>query len=161
MLNPTYPATSGAQACMLGTQITECVQLALSQVVPKDTSALWGRHLNPGFAGKLRDRIDPRTKSIQLYRGAAFYSSPSNGAIYGYDGTDGLGPTISAGAVLRAPVEVEEWDMPYRWLHYEFLTDSGGAGQWRGGLGTHVEYLNTHDPKVWQPLDCLVDDRQF
>jgi N-methylhydantoinase B len=57
--------------------------------------------------------------------------------------------------MVRAPVEVEEWYIPYRWLHYEFLTDSGGAGQWRGGLGTHVEALNVYNPEVWQPLDCL------
>lgn len=156
VLDPVYPATTGAQACFLGTQVTECAQLALSQVAPKDTGALWGRHLNPAFAGVRRDRIDPRTKSPQAYRGSGFYSTPSNGAIYGFDGTDGIGPTISAGAILRAPIEVEEWNFPYRWLHYEFLTDSAGAGQWRGGLGTHVQYLNTHDPKVWRPLDSVV-----
>ena len=57
--------------------------------------------------------------------------------------------------MVRAPIEVEEWYIPYRWLHYEFLTDSAGAGQWRGGLGTHVESLNVYNPEVWQPLDCL------
>ena len=57
--------------------------------------------------------------------------------------------------MIRAPIEVEEWYIPYRWLHYEFLPDSAGAGQWRGGLGTHVEALNVYNPEVWQPLDCL------
>jgi N-methylhydantoinase B len=57
--------------------------------------------------------------------------------------------------MIRAPIEVEEWMIPYKWLHYEFLTDSGGAGQWRGGLGTHVEAQNVYNPEVWQPLDCL------
>jgi N-methylhydantoinase B len=51
---------------------------------------------------------------------------------------------------------VEEWEVPYRVLHYEFLPDSAGAGQWRGGLGTHVKMLNTYDSEVWQPLDCVV-----
>jgi N-methylhydantoinase B len=36
------------------------------------------------------------------------------------------------------------------------LTDSAGDGQWRGGLGVHVEYLNCHAPKTWRPLDCAV-----
>lgn len=157
VLGPVYPATTGAQAPTLGTHVTECVLVALSQVAPKDTSALWGRHVCPLFSGKRRDRpIDPRTESVQFYHLGAFFSDPSNGAIYGYDGTDGLGPTISAGAILRPPVEVEEWEVPYRVLYYEFLTDSAGAGQWRGGLGTHVEMLNTYDSKVWQPLDCVV-----
>ena len=155
-LSPVYPATTGAQGVMLGTQAVECTQLALSQVVPKDTSALWGRHIQPMFTGKRRDIIDPRTKSIGFYISSPFHSDSSNGAIYGYDGTDGLGPAGSAGAVTRSPVEVEEWELPYRLLHYEFLKDSCGHGQWRGGLGTHVEVVNTYNRKVWQPLDCVV-----
>jgi len=156
VLGPRYPATTGAQACTLGTEVTECVQVALGQVVPEDTSALWSRHLNAMPAGKRRDKIDPRTKAPQLYWTTTFHGDGSNGAIYGYDGWDGLGPCISAGAVLRAPVEVSEWDCPYRWLRYEFATDSAGDGHWRGGLGTHFEILNTYDPEVWQPLDCVV-----
>lgn len=62
----------------------------------------------------------------------------------------------AAGAAIRSAVEVEEWDTPYRWLHFEFSTDSAGTGQSRGGLGTHVEYLNTEDPNLWHPHDNLV-----
>lgn len=156
VLGPTYPVTTGAQAPTLGTQVTECVQVALGQVVPKDTSALWSRHLNPILTGRRWDRIDPRTKSPQLYWEAPFHGDGSSGAIYGYDGFDGLGPCHTGGAVLRAPIEVEEWDAPYRWLHHEFLMDSAGDGQWRGGLGTDLELVNTYDRKVWQPHDCVV-----
>ena len=46
-------------------------------------------------------------------------------------------------------------DDPLHLVQYEFLTDSCGHGQWRGGLGTHVEAKNMYDRKVWQPLDCL------
>jgi N-methylhydantoinase B len=52
-------------------------------------------------------------------------------------------------------VEVEEWLIPYRWLHYEFLKDSAGDGQWRGGLGTEVHILNTYDRALWQSHDCV------
>ena len=156
VLGPTYPATTGAQAPTLGTHVTECVQLALAQVVPMETSAIWSRHLSPIVTGKRRDRIDPRTGSPQVYWTSPFHSDGSSGALYGYDGVDGLGPCHSGGAVVRAPVEVEEWDTVYRWLHYEFLTDSAGDGEWRGGAGTDVQIQNTYDPKVWQPLDCVV-----
>jgi N-methylhydantoinase B len=155
VLDPVYPATSACQSVTLGQQIGECVQLTLSNVSPKDTPALWGRHVNPLYAGKRRDMIDPRTGSIQEYTGHTFHSAPSSGASLGYDGVDGSGSSPLGGAMVRAPVEVEEWLMPYRWLHYEFLQDSAGAGQWRGGLGTHVEVLNVYDRAVWQPLDCL------
>ncbi len=156
VLGPTYPATTGAQSVTMGTQITECVQIALSQVVPKETSAIWSRHLSPIVTGKRRDRIDPRTGAPQVYWTSPFHSDGSSGALYGFDGVDGLGPCHAGGGVVRAPIEVEEWDTVYRWLHYEFLKDSMGHGQWRGGAGTEVRILNDYDPKVWQPLDCVV-----
>ncbi len=156
VLDPTYPATSAGQAPNLGTHITECVQIVLGQIVPKDTSALWSRHLCPITTGKLRNKIDPRTKSPQFYWASPFHGDGSNGAIYGYDGTNGLGPCHTGGAVVRAPVEVEEWETPYKWLNYEILTDSAGDGEWRGGTGTDFKIVNTYDPKVWQPLDCVV-----
>jgi N-methylhydantoinase B len=155
VLSPVYPATSASQGVVLGQEVSECVQLTLSQIVPKDTAALWGRHVNPLYAGKRRDLIDPRTKSIQEYTEHTFHAIPSSGAKYGYDAVDGSGSSPIGGAHVRAPIEVEEWACPYRWLHYELLTDSAGAGQWRGGLGTHVMSLNVYNPEVWQPLDCL------
>jgi N-methylhydantoinase B len=136
--------------------ITECALIAFGQAVPKETSALWTRHLNPKFSGKRRDRIDPRTGSIQYFDIGGFMSDGGNGAIYGYDGTDSFTPYNAAGAVLKAPVEVEEWEAPLRWLRYEFLADATGHGQWRGGLGTHVEILHTYDPEIYQPHDTMV-----
>ena len=156
VLDPTYPATSGAQAPTLGTHVTECVQVALGQIVPKDTSAIWARHLNPIITGRRRDVVDPRTKSPQLYWTAPFHADGSMGAIHDYDGWDGLCWALGAGGVLRAPIEVEEWETPYRWLRHEFISDSAGDGQWRGGLGVHLEMLNAYNPEVWQPHDCVV-----
>lgn len=76
VLRPEYPATTSCQAVVLGMEITECVQLALSQVVPKETAALWGRHVNPLYSGKRRDMIDPRTKSISEYTAHTFHGPP-------------------------------------------------------------------------------------
>jgi N-methylhydantoinase B len=156
VLDPVYPATSGAQAPTLGTHVTECVQVALGQAVPKDTSALWARHINPIITGRRRDVVDPRTKSPQLYWTAPFHGDGSMGAIYGYDGWDGLCWVLGAGGSLRAPIEPEEWETPYRWLRHEFITDSAGDGKWRGGAGVHWEILNTYNRKVWQAHDCVV-----
>lgn len=154
-LSPVYPATAASQAVTLGLEITECVMLAMAQVDPKESPATWGRHVNPLYAGKRRDKIDPRTGSIMEYTAHTFHAVASSGAAQGFDAVDGNGSTPLGGAMIRAPIEVEEWMVPYRWLHYEFLTDSCGHGQWRGGLGTHVESENVYDRKVWQPLDCL------
>lgn len=153
--DPIYPATSTSQAVTLGMEITECVMLAIAQIVPKETPATWGRHVNPLYTGKRRDIIDPRTGFISEYTAHTFHAIASSGAAWGFDATDGNGSSPLGGAHIRAPIEVEEWYIPYRWLHYEFLTDSCGSGQWRGGLGTHVEALNVYDKKVWKPLDCV------
>jgi N-methylhydantoinase B len=157
VLSPIYPATCAAQGPTVGTHVTECVQVALSQVVPERASALWSRHLSPILSGKHRDRIDPRTGSPQIYWMCPFHSDGSKGAVTGFDGGDGVGAaTISAGAALRGPIEVEERENPYIWLNYEFITDSAGDGKWRGGLGNELEMMNTTDPATWKPLDCLV-----
>lgn len=156
VLDPIYPATSGAQAPSLGTHVTECVQTALGQVIPEDVSALWARHLNPILSGKRRDVLDPRTGSPQLYWTAPFHADGSQGAIYGYDGWDGLCWALGAGGVMRAPIEPEEWETPYRLLKHEFITDSAGDGCWRGGLGVDWQIENTYDPSVWHPHDCVV-----
>jgi len=155
VLDPVYPATCASQSVVLGMEVTECVELALSQVIPKETPALWGRHANPLYCGKRRDMIDPRTGYISEYTAHTFHSVPSSGASWGYDAVDGSGSTPLGGAMVRAPIEVEEWYIPYRWKKYEFKQDSEGAGRWRGGLGTHVESLNVYNRDVWQPLDCL------
>ena len=160
VIDPVYPATSGGQVVSAGV-ITECALVAFGQAIPKKTSALWTRHLNPKFSGKRRDHIDPRTGSIQYFDVAGFMSDGGNGAIYGYDGTDSFTPYNAAGAVLKAPVEVEEWEAPLRWLRYEFLTDATGHGRWRGGLGTQVEIMHTYDPKLWQPHDTMVMTGNF
>jgi N-methylhydantoinase B len=156
VLWPTYPHTTGGQAPSVGTHVTECVQLALAQVVPRETSAIWSRHLSPIVTGKVRNQIDPRTGAPRVYWASPFHQDGSSGALYGYDGIDGLGPCHAGGAVVRSPVEVEEWDTPYRWLHYEFLQDSAGDGEWRGGAGTDVVIQNLCDPESWQPHDQVV-----
>ena len=150
-LSPVYPASAAAQAVTLGMEITECVHMAMVQVDPKETPGTWGRHVNPLYAGKRRDKIDPRTGSIMEYTAHCFHAVASSGAAWGFDAVDGNGSSPLGGAMVRAPIEVEEWMIPYIWSKYEFLTDSCGHGQWRGGLGTHVEAKNIYDRKVWQP----------
>ena len=93
----------------------------MGQITPKDTPALWGRHVNPLYSGKRRDMIDPRTGSFGEYTAHTFHAIPSNGAAWGFDGVDGSGSSSLGGAHVRAPIEVEEWYIPYRWTHYEFL----------------------------------------
>jgi len=86
-----------------------------------------------------------------------FTSDAGNGAIWGYDGWDGVGPAIGSGQFLRPPVEIMERDVPYRVLHCQWITDSAGDGQFRGAIGTHAEYLNEQDPDVFIPGDAVAE----
>lgn len=56
------------------------------------------------------------------------------GAAPGYDGAHALAGILSSSR--NTPIEsIEQIHPQLRMLHYRLVPDSGGAGQWRGGLG--------------------------
>lgn len=61
------------------------------------------------------------------------------GATRGQDGESALCP-VTNGDTRNTPVEVIEAKAPLRVRRYALRADSGGAGQWRGGLGTIYEF---------------------
>jgi N-methylhydantoinase B len=61
---------------------------------------------------------------------------------------DGLsGITVNQSNAKIAPVEIIESEFPTRVLRFELIADSGGAGEFRGGLGIRREYLNLADAR--------------
>jgi N-methylhydantoinase B len=59
----------------------------------------------------------------------------------GDDGYDHIGMIDASGGVLDQDYEMYEQQTPHLILHHEYLCDSGGAGQWRGGLGVETKIL--------------------
>ena len=54
------------------------------------------------------------------------------------DGTNGSG---ADGAYLKnTPIEITETEVPIQILRYGLMPDSGGAGRWRGGLATALDF---------------------
>ncbi len=151
-----YPATCGGQGPVFGSAIANCIQLALAQAIPKDVPAGWPPHFTPIFSGKDRFKIDPRTGGPRLYWSSPFTSEASSGAIWGYDAWNSLGHCTGSGAMTRAPIEVQEQENPWRFLRCEWLTDSSGHGQWRGGIGCYAEYEYIASAENYRPGDCLV-----
>jgi N-methylhydantoinase B len=49
--------------------------------------------------------------------------------------------TTTHGDCRRVPIEVEENESEALVTKFELVPDSGGAGRWRGGLGTRMEVL--------------------
>jgi N-methylhydantoinase B len=60
------------------------------------------------------------------------------GAISGRDGTEGSGANF--GFLKNTPVEINEAEVPVKILGYGLARDSGGAGRYRGGGGTSLEF---------------------
>jgi N-methylhydantoinase B len=61
---------------------------------------------------------------------------------------DGLsGSSVNQSNAKIAPVEIIESEFPTRLTRFELIRDSGGAGQFRGGLGIRREYVNLADAR--------------
>ena len=67
------------------------------------------------------------------------------GARTGKDGMSGI--TVNQSNARIAPVEIIESEFPTRVTRFELIADSGGAGEFRGGLGIRREYLNLADAR--------------
>ena len=67
------------------------------------------------------------------------------GGVGARPGKDGLSVTAFPSGVGAIPVEVTESDSPIIFWRKEFLPDSGGAGEFRGGLGQFFEIGSSED----------------
>lgn len=131
IVNPLPPAP--VASCTLDTAcaILEAMYMALSKALPNRATAAWNRWCGPAISG-----IDPR--SGEFYVGYAFCGMGGGGAMPFQDGPSYVGDGIDLGGLTAPNIETNEMDMPHITLKHEFLTDSGGPGKYRGGLG--VEY---------------------
>jgi N-methylhydantoinase B len=67
------------------------------------------------------------------------------GARAGKDGMSGI--TVNQSNAKIAPIEIIESEFPTRITRFELIADSGGAGEFRGGLGIRRDYLNLADAR--------------
>jgi N-methylhydantoinase B len=128
-LNPLPPAAVRARMC--GAYRTfDCVLMALQQALPSRAPAL-GFNVNTtvGFSRSTDAGFRIFIEDI----GGGWGATPHA------DGQDMLDAPLSNCKIT--PVEMLELDHPHlRLVRYEFLPNSGGDGQHRGGLGTVREY---------------------
>ncbi len=126
IVNPEPPAAVVGGNLETSQRVTDVVLGALGEAVPKRvTAAGQGTMNNVTFGG-----TDPRDSSPY-----AFYET-QGGGFGGRVGKDGLdGVHVHMSNTMNTPVEVLETAYPLRVERYEFRPDSGGAGQFRGGLG--------------------------
>jgi N-methylhydantoinase B len=69
----------------------------------------------------------------------------------GYDGASGTATHLSN--LHITPIEIMESEFPCRVTRFELIPDSGGAGEWRGGLSLAREYELLDDATVIRRYD--------
>ena len=132
LINPIYPAPCFASTADPGDRISEIMQLALSRILPDRVTAgsyATGNNLTAGG-------FDPeRQEDFVLY----VFESGGCGARATKDGNSAEWHLMAN--CKNESMEVWERRYPVRFHRYELVEDSGGAGTWRGGLGTtrHLE----------------------
>jgi len=63
------------------------------------------------------------------------------------DGTNGCG--ADAAYLKNTPIEITEAEVPIRFRAYKLAAGTGGAGRWRGGLATRMEFqMFTPDTRI-------------
>ena len=118
--------------------LTDAVRLAFEKAVPSKVSASWG-HVNGLNIAGWDKRHDEEYVTMVL---ATIISGA--GATPSQDGWHACGPECCFGALTSGDVELLEYSYPIIIHRYSLMTDSGGAGKFRGGSGTawEVEPLN-------------------
>ncbi|WP_458190368.1 hydantoinase B/oxoprolinase family protein [Haladaptatus sp. NG-WS-4] len=126
IVNPVLPAAVVGGNLETSQRVTDVVLGALAEATPERVLAgSQGTMNNVTFGG-----TDPRDNSPY-----AFYET-QGGGFGGRAGKDGLdGVHVHMSNTMNTPIEVLETAYPLRVVRYEFREDSGGAGQYRGGLG--------------------------
>ncbi len=113
-----------------GVEVGDAIALALSQIIPDRCTPqtykigsprqMWGDH-------------NPRTGKPFFDHGGELYAGWC-GAVRGVDGWGAQ--NASFGNLIKATAEINETIFPHLILGREYLTDSGGPGQWRGCPGS-------------------------
>ncbi|MBT6637383.1 MAG: hydantoinase B/oxoprolinase family protein [Candidatus Marinimicrobia bacterium] len=134
LLNASYPkaTTFGNHLCPPN---ADAIIRALSEVIPERVTAGWNNLLCSLTTGTDAEKNEH-------YVDIGFMGlKGGSGAMRGTDGYDHIGMIDASGGLLDQDYEMFEQQTPHRLLKHEYVTDSAGAGEWRGGLGVETDFL--------------------
>ncbi|WP_302139427.1 caprolactamase subunit beta [Halomonas alkalicola] len=114
--------------------LTDAVRLAFEKAAPERVSASWGHASGINIAG-----LDPRRGNSQYVTMVLASIISGAGATSTMDGWHSRGPLCCFGALMSGDIELLEHSYPILIHRYSLMTDSGGAGERRGGSGTRLE----------------------
>jgi N-methylhydantoinase B/oxoprolinase/acetone carboxylase alpha subunit len=143
ILNAKHPAPVAGRSIigqMLPDVVFGCLQQAMPEGVPAEgTSCLWNVRLMGGM-GRVDAEAD-QLKGATPYNVTGFHS----GGTGARPKLDGLSATAFPSGVRNVPVEITETNAPVLVWAKEYRQDSGGAGEFRGGLGQVMEIETAED----------------
>ncbi|HWW49619.1 MAG TPA: hydantoinase B/oxoprolinase family protein [Xanthobacteraceae bacterium] len=115
-------------------EIVEAVVKALSASCPDRAMAGWSRRFRVAIQGE-----DPRNGRQFIWH--MFQARPGGGASSAGDGWSSIGEWHTVGGIKFGSLEVAEVRFPLHFRRHEFRPNSGGRGQFRGGLGVDLELV--------------------
>jgi N-methylhydantoinase B len=143
ILNAKHPApvaTRHITGQLLPDLMFGCLAKALKDAVPAEgTSCLWNLFAMGGDS-RIEADLDIVSKS-KAFNVMSFHS----GGTGARPGKDGLSATAFPSGVKNCPVEITEALSPILVTRKEYRVDSGGPGQFRGGLGQVMEAIHLDD----------------
>nr|WP_180207020.1 hydantoinase B/oxoprolinase family protein [Pseudomonas sp. SbOxS1]NYU07338.1 hydantoinase B/oxoprolinase family protein [Pseudomonas sp. SbOxS1] len=114
--------------------LADAVRQALEQAAPDRVTASWGHASGINIAGH-----DPRNGNDEYVTMVLASIISGAGANKAMDGWPACGPLCCFGALMSGDIELLEYAYPILVHRYSLMTDSGGAGEFRGGSGTRIE----------------------
>jgi N-methylhydantoinase B len=139
-LHPLPVSTRHVTGQLLPDLVIGCLHQALGGNVPAEgTSCLWNL-----FASGGPGRVDADASELAHAKAFSVLSFHSGGA-GARPGKDGLSATAFPSGVRNVPVEVTEALSPILIRRKEYRADSGGPGEFRGGLGQVMEVATLDD----------------
>jgi N-methylhydantoinase B len=143
ILHAPFPLAVAARSIvgqMLPDVVFGCLAKACPERVPAEgASSLWNVRLAGGQAIR---SIDAAELAGKTPFNIASFNTGGTGA---RPGKDGLSVTSFPSGIKNVSIEILESISPVLFWRKEYRPDSGGAGQWRGGLGQVMEFENGED----------------
>lgn len=139
VVNPQFPAAVGARGMMMW-RIIDMIFAALAQAIPQKVYAAGEGGMNLLVYTPDVDEGSP-SMLLDIYSGAW-------GARATMDGVEGVTPMAAGGATRSLPAEVLERECPVRVEGFGFVPDTGGAGEYRGGLSVYRTWRFLQEGRV-------------
>jgi N-methylhydantoinase B len=137
-VDPIRPSPVTARH-VIGQMLADAVFGCLAQALPgkvqaESAGSIWILSLNSAH-GRVPASVTANAREFGVI-------SIALGGVGGRPGKDGLATTAFPSGIGAIPLEITEMQCPLYFRHKEYLPDSGGAGEWRGGLSQKIEIAN-------------------